>query len=97
MTHTYRRRVCQYDYVYALWDIEEDDWDPKSVAVRQRLARFHSDSFSSWRKGPPRNFRKVDDRKLRRGNQVALKHWLHRPYSEPLFMDIRRSPAWLPM
>lgn len=97
MARTFRRRTCQYDFIYALWDIDEADWDFKSVAVRRRLARFHSDSFFSWRKRPPRKFRKVDDRKLRRSNQVALRHWLRRPDNELLFMDIRRCPDWLPM
>ncbi|MDF3932185.1 hypothetical protein [Pseudomonas citronellolis] len=97
MARTFRRRTCQYDFIYALWDIDEPDWNFKSVAVRRRLARFHSDSFFSWRKRPPRKFRKVDDRKLRQINQAALKRWLRWPYKEPLFMDIRRCPAWWPI
>lgn len=97
MARTFRRRTCQYDFIYALWDIDEPDWNFKSVAVHRRLARFHSDSFFSWRKRPPRKFRKVDDRKLRQINQAALKRWLRWPYKEPLFMDIRRCPAWRPI
>lgn len=97
MARTRRRHICRYDYVFALWDIDETDWDFRSIAVRRRLARFHSENFFSYRKRPPRDFRKVDDRKLRRGNLAVLKRWLRWPYTEPLFMDTRRCPAWRPM
>jgi len=83
--------------VLALWDIDQTDWDFRSIAVRCRLARFHGENFFSYRKRPPRSFRKVDDRKLRQSNRAILKRWLRWQYAEPLFMDVRRSPASRPM
>ncbi|HGW3656255.1 TPA: hypothetical protein ACNH47_001658 [Pseudomonas aeruginosa] len=97
MARTYRRCTCRYDYVFALWDIDEADWDFRSFAVRRRLARFHSENFFSYRKRPPRSFRKVDDHKLRQSNRTALKRWFRWPHAEPLYMDIRRCPDWQPM
>jgi len=81
----------------SLWYIDETDWDFRSFAVRRRLARFHSENFFSYRKRPPRSFRKVDDRKLRQSNRTALKRWLRWPHAEPPYMDIRRCPDWQPM
>ena len=97
MARTYRRRGCQYDYVFVLWDIEPELLTSRSPAIRKRLARFHSDSFASQRETPPRRFRKVTDRKMRSGNLAILVLWLKKPDFDLLFCDFRRCPAWRPM
>lgn len=97
MARTYRRRGCRYDYVFALWDIEPGLLTSRSLAIRKRLARFHSDSFASQRETPPRRFRKVIDRKLRSRNLTILALWLKNPDFDLLFCDARRCPAWRPM
>ncbi|WP_447889931.1 hypothetical protein [Pseudomonas hormoni] len=97
MARTYRRRGCQYDYIFVLWDIEPELLTSRSPAIRKRLARFHSDSFASQRETPPRRFRKVTDRKMRSGNLAILVLWLKNPDFDLLFCDFRRCPAWRPM
>lgn len=97
MARTYRRRDCHFDYALALWDIDLADWNSRSDAVRQRLARFHSDSFFSCQESPPRALRKVIDRELCQGNRLALRLWLRQPDTEPLFRDACHCPDWQPM
>jgi len=97
MARTYRRLGCPYDYLFVLWDFEPADFSSKSIKVRQRLARFHSDNFDSLRKRPPRCFRTVDDRKLRLSNRAALLAWTKHQDVELLFHDARRCRAWQPM
>ncbi|TDF82371.1 hypothetical protein [Pseudomonas sp. H9] len=97
MARTYRRQGCQYDYIFVLWDIEPELLTSRCLAIRKRLARFHSDSFASQRETPPRRFRKVDDRKIRSANLTALAFWLKHPDVDLLFCDARRCPAWHPM
>lgn len=97
MARTYRRHGYQYDYVSVLWDIEPELLTSRSLAIRKRLARFHSDSFASQRETPPRRFRKVSDRKIRSANLKVLACWLKNPDFDLLFCDVRRCPAWHPM
>lgn len=97
MARTYRRHGCQYDHVFVLWDIEPELLASRSLAIRKRLARFHSDNFASQRETPPRRFRKVDDRKIRSANLRILALWLKNPDFDLLFCDVRHCPAWHPM
>ncbi len=97
MARTYRRRGCQYDYVFVLWDIEPELLTSRTLAIRKRLARFHSDSFASPRETPPKRFRKVTDRKMRARNLTILASWLKNPDYDLLFFDVRHCTAWQPM
>lgn len=97
MTRTYRRPRCSYDYPFALWAFDFCHVIARTAAVRQQLARFHSDKRAGYRLPPPRRFRRVNDRKLRLCNRVMLHKWIRLQNFEPLFFDTRRCPAWMPM
>jgi hypothetical protein len=97
MARTYRRRNCAYDYDYVLWDLEPVAKAYPHHALRQRLARFHSDSFASHRKQPPRRLRKADDRKIRQYNRATLMAHVRLAQVERFFRDTRRCVAWVRM
>ncbi|MGY4490407.1 hypothetical protein ACVW0A_000663 [Pseudomonas sp. TE3610] len=97
MARTYRRRGCQYDYPFALWAFEPCRAVARTKAVRRQLARFHSDKRVGYRLPPPRVFRRGVDGGMRTRSRELLRQWVMQQDFEPLFPNVRRCSAWMPM
>lgn len=102
MSRTYRKRCEAEDW----WVLEElvrvypftYVWvkrDPQSKEYKKELAKYHSDSFRSFREPGPARFRNLfEERPLRRQNKRELQRFMQDSEYEPLIDAKQRKRVY---
>ena len=100
MARTFRRKQQRHEYYWVLHDWESrlpyGRWvqiDPRSMAGRKAIARFHSDKTVTMSGSAPRWYRKASDHRIRTANDHTLRRWLADRLFDPVFQDWHKHDA----